>query len=110
MTAYEFIKKDDHYDYTPQGFNRYDMNQIAGEIGWRTRGPNFDTEAIRTHKEYEEAQNLYYEFTMSCNREEAMFWLKHWMDKAWAWKLRLREWEEYFYAAYDIYKSLEKGD
>ena len=89
------------------GFDRYDRNQIAGEIEWRNRGSNFDFDRLRKTNEYEEIKDLYYEFTMSGDREEAMAWLNHWMDKSWAWKSRVSEWETFFLAAYDIYKDLE---
>ena len=110
FTAYKFVKSEENRDYTPKGFNRYHRETVAAEIEWRNRGPNFDTDVLRRTSAYEEAEDLFYELTMSGSREEAMFCLRHWMDKAWAWQWREKNWEIFFLAAYYIYKKLEQEE
>ena len=111
MKAMDFVKQDERIDFTPRGLYRYDVNVEACNIEWRNRGENFDTENIKLRKseEYLEAQDLFYELTMSCTVQEAMFWLKQWMYKARAYagtKLDMKTWEAYYLAAFDIWHKL----
>ena len=61
--------------------------------------------------EYTMVEDMYYELTMSCNKDEAMAWMKTWMLWARAyWYDTLNEdWKSKFLAAFDIYMQLKKN-
>ena len=67
-----------------------------------------DTPSLRNSREYKTAQSLIIDETMSCDRDEAINWMKFYMKDA----LRQgngtknEELRAEFLAAYDLYKSL----
>lgn len=61
--------------------------------------------------EYKKAEDMYYELTMSCNKDEAMTWMKTWMlwARAYWYDTLNADWMSKFLAAFDIYMHLKKN-
>jgi len=79
----------------------YDANVLMYNAEHRTAD-------LRTNPIYENAKNRYIDETMSCNRQEAIAWMKHYMSESLTWGInnKDRRWQYSFAAAYDIFNSL----
>lgn len=105
MTAYEFTKFTPTFTCDAKA-RTYDTNMLASLLV--KRNPNKD---LRSQRCYKEAEDIYYELTMSCNKGEALAWLRYWMSNAIAYGLATNDtkWGYYFLAAYDIQNRLNRG-
>ena len=105
MTAYEFTRFD--VDFTAKvKAQAYDANVIALQIEYAHK-----EDSPREHEEYEDAKHTFIELTMSCDREEALGWMRFWMVNALAYGIatKERDWQYKYLAAYDLQKSIMKG-
>lgn len=104
MTAYEFTRFEPTFTYADRA-RVYDANMLASLLV--QRNPSKD---LRTQREYREAEDIYYELTMSCDRGEALAWLRYWMANAIAYGLTTKDtkWGYFFLAAYDIQSRLAR--
>ena len=66
---------------------------------------------IRNGKDYEDVDFRAHELTMSCDREEAIEWMKHWSIDAICYGIETKDlkWKSLFLATYDIYERLDGG-
>lgn len=102
MTAYEFTRfESDYTSKAKAGF--YDANIIASLLEQRNSGKD-----LRKQPEYKEADFVYFELTGSCDRQEAMSWMKYWMANAIAYGIQTGDtkWGYFFLAAYDLMQEL----
>lgn len=60
--------------------------------------------------DYQDARNWFIDTTMSCNKEEAINWMKYYMANAIAYGIETKnlDWRTKFLAAYDLHESLSK--
>ena len=98
MTAYEFTRFE--ADYTSKVRARtYDANMLASLLIQSNPGKN-----LREQPEYKDAEDMFYETTQSCNRDEAIGWLSYYRANAIAYGLATgdRAWGYFYLAAHDI--------
>lgn len=103
MTAYDFIKT----DYTKKAKHQtYQANTLAFLLIQSNPGKD-----LREQPEYKEAEDAFYDSTMSCNREEAINWMSYYQSNAIAYGLATNDtrWGYYFLAAFDIQQRLIKN-
>jgi hypothetical protein len=101
MTAYEFTRFT--ADYTAKEVaKKYDLGTLEFLINYHS------TENLRETPEYEEAKDIFYELTMSCNEAEAINWAKYWIMNAIAYgnQTKNKDWRQKFLAANDLYEYL----
>ena len=103
MTAYEFTRFEADRTYLLKA-KGYDIDVIAMKIDLA----NLSRNCFRDTVEYANAQDVFYDLTMSCNDKEALRWLGHWMLNAIAYASQTKDldWRIFFIAAYDIYNSI----
>ena len=101
MDAYEFTRFD--ADYTAKEATKdYDLKTIEYLIHY-----NNPTRDFRSEKEYEEAKDVFYDCTLSCDYDEAIRWMKYFVMNSIAYGNQTRDtkWMIFFLASYDIYKE-----
>ena len=103
MTAYEFTRFD--ADFT----SKVKVKDLM--FCTRTLASSIEkahTNNAREKAEYKDAENIFLDCTMSCNKSEAINWMKYWMSNAIAYGLQTRnpDWQYKFLAAYDLFNSL----
>lgn len=105
MTAYEFIKNDVSV-IDRKKVDLYDADMLVSILEKVNSGKN-----LREQKEYRDAWDSFIDCTMSCDRGEAIGWMRYWMGKAIAYGLetKRREWGYFFLAAYDLRRDLMRG-
>lgn len=82
----------------------YDINSLAELLIHKNM-------RIRETRKYQEEKNLALDRTMSCNRSEAINWLKHFMAEAISKsKDNIEDWEYSFLASYDIFVRLTNSN
>lgn len=103
MTAYQFTRFEADRVHTLKA-RGFDIDIIKMQIGLSNPNKNF----FRNTKEYKDAQNTYYDLTMSCSKEEAIEWMCRWMLNAIAYASQTKDlnWRVFFMAAYDIHAAL----
>lgn len=105
MTAYEFIKLKVSNN-SPRQAEMYDANVLERLLVYRNSGKD-----LRKQREYKEAEDAFYDCTMSCDRDEAKECMAYFMGKAIAYGLQTQDtkWGYFFLAAFDIHKRLIGG-
>ena len=102
MNAYEFTRFEADKVNTLKA-KGYDIDTVAYLIDYNNPDKNY----FRDTKEYQEAQDVFYELTMSCNLKERIGWMKRWMLNAIAYGFsKDLNWRAFFMAAYDIHSNL----
>ena len=83
------------------GVKLYDANCLAGIA--KNATPD-----LRTNTKYTNAKFRFIDETMSCNRQEAIAWMKHYMSEALTGGIDTKDksWQYSFIAAYDLYNEL----
>ena len=116
MKAQAVSTYDKYYRLNDRGFTRID---VISPDRWRTlNGKIFEARVLafiigdnlRATDLYEEHHDLQIEFTMSCNRQEAIRWMETWMMEAVAAGLGVEDFNlrAKFLAAYDLAKELRQ--
>lgn len=84
----------------------YEASVVAFKIEYSHK----DTD-LRQEQEYTDAKDCFVELTMSCDKDEAIAWMKGWMEDAIAYGIstKNRDWQHKFLAAYDLFNSLTEG-
>ena len=105
MTVYEFIKEEPNEIMLDKA-EIYDVDYLE-RLLVRTN----QHKDLREQDEYKKAQDIYIELTMSCDRGEAVGWMRYWMAKAIAYGLETKDkrWGYFFLAAYDLRRELARG-
>ena len=107
MTAYEFTRANAPIDMgakiKARGFGQDMLEKFKAQI-------ETNHSDIRQSAEYTESHDLFIELTMSCDKDEAIMWMKAWEYDAIAYGLSTKnlDWQHKFLAAYDICNSLTK--
>ena len=104
MTGYEFTKFS--ADYTSKvKAGSYEISVVAFQIEYSN--PEVD---FREDADYVDAKNWFLETTMSCNKREAINWMKYYMANAIAYGIQTKnkDWRTKFLAAFDLYNELTK--
>jgi len=101
MNAYEFTRMDIDFQ------SRIKAQAYEAKVLEMTIKARHDYD-IREDEEYKDAHDTFIELTMSCTKEEAIWWMKKWMADAIAYGLESQEcdWQHKFLAALDIFNSL----
>lgn len=104
MTAYDFIRLEPDRNNLRKA-DLYD----AGILEEILVGTNYNKN-LREQKEYKQAEGAFIDCTMSCDRDEAIGWMRYWMGKAIAYGLATKDknWGYFFLAAYDLRRHLIK--
>lgn len=104
MTGYEFTKFDaDHTSKVKaQG---YEACVVAMQCkqAYEKSGKTFWLES-----DYQDAKDAMIDVTMSCDREEAIKWMKYFMANAIAYGIQTKslDWRTKFLAAWDLFRGL----
>lgn len=105
MTAYQFTKYQNDRTHLLKA-KGYDIDTVAFMIDYNNPGKNY----FRDTAEYEDAKDVFYEVTSSCDKDEAIHWMQYFMLNAIAYGYtKDLNWRTYFMAAYDIFISLTDG-
>lgn len=104
MTGYEFTRFE--ADYTSKvKAQAYEASVVAMQAAhaFEVAGKNY-----KEDPDYQDAQNWFYETTMSCNDEEAKKWMEYYMRNAIAYGIETKnlDWRTKFLAAHDIFNEL----
>ena len=102
MNAYEFTRFDADYTYKARAY-ACETSVVALQIELAHK----DCDA-REQVHYTECKDVFIELTMSCNKQEAIKWMKYWMANALAYGIKTKnvDWQYKFLAAYDLFNSL----
>lgn len=105
MTGYEFIKFRPSQGYRNKA-ELYDADELKDLLLMRNKEKD-----LRDQRDYKDAQGAFIDCTMSCDREEAIGWMRFWMGKAIAYGLQThdKKWGYFFLAAYDLRSELING-
>lgn len=101
MTGYEFTRF--KADYTSKvKAQAYDTSVVAMKAKM-----SFENEDYK-NTDYEDAKDWFIDSTMSCNKDEAIGWMKYYMANAIAYGIQTRnlDWKTKFLAAYDLFNEL----
>lgn len=107
MNGYEFTRFE--ADFTSKSKARaYEASVVAMQVMhiYESNSKDYKDEA-----DYIDAKNWFYETTMSCNKAEAINWMKYYMANAIAYGIQTKnlDWRTKFLAAYDIFNELTGG-
>lgn len=98
MIGYDFVKK---YNTQTREIPQYKMNELAKkvEMSFVKAGDSYQND------DYYDSQEWMMEVTSSCDKEEAIDWMKYFMDKAviYGKKEKNKDWKTKYLAAYDMY-------
>lgn len=105
MTAYEFINariKRNSLVYS----DWYKPSHLEKILIDSNKGKD-----LRKQREYQDAQDMFIDVTMSCDMEEAIGSLEFFREKAVAYGLETKDknWGYFFLAAYDLEKRLKEA-
>lgn len=102
MTGYEFTKFESNYTCRVKAA-KYEASVVAMKCKDAFKGLDYTA-----HPDYKDAQNWFYETTMSCNNEEVKRWMEYYMCNAIAYGIETKnlDWRTKFLAAYDIFSDL----
>ena len=107
MNGYEFTRFD--ADFTSKvKAKAYEASVVAMQVKHI-----FEADFIDYHEkaDYIDAKGWFYETTMSCDKNEAINWMKYYMANAIAYGIQTKnlDWRTKFLAAYDIFNELTGG-
>lgn len=104
MNAYEFTRMDIDFNAKMKA-KAYDAKVVAFQAkrAFEAAGVNYKETA-----EYKDAKNWFVETTMSCDRGEAMNWMKFYMANAIAYGIQTKnlDWRDKFLAACDLFNEI----
>ena len=104
MTGYEFTRFE--ADFTSKvKAQAYEASVVAMKIkeAFQKSGKNFWEEA-----DYKDAKDWFIDSTMSCDKQEAINWMKYYMANAIAYGIETKnlDWRTKFMAAWDLFRGL----
>ena len=104
MNGYEFTRFE--ADFTSKvKAQGYDCREVARQAAraWELRGKDYSLDP-----DYEDARDWFIETTMSCNRSEALNWMKYYMANAIAYGIMTKnlDWKTKFLAAWDLFHEI----
>ena len=104
MTGYEFVKLEMSRSNMRKA-ELYDARELENLLVRMNKNKD-----LREQKEYKDAEDAFIDCTMSCERSEAIGWMRYWMGKAIAYGLETKDkrWGYFFLAAYDLRRELAK--
>ncbi len=105
MTGYEFTRFE--ADFTSKTKSQaYDASTVAFQIGYNNPGVDF-----RQDSDYADAKDWFCDSTMSCDKKEAINWMKYYMANAIAYGIQTKnlDWRTKFLAAWDLFNELTDG-
>lgn len=105
MTGYEFIKVKINRRNLERA-EMYDANELEKLLIRMNKNKD-----LREQRDYKDAQDAFIDCTMSCDRGEAIGWMRAWIGKAIAYGLETKDtkWGYFFLAAYDLRRELARG-
>ena len=107
MTGYEFTRFE--ADFT----NKVKSQAYEASVVAMQAMHNFEicNEDYKENADYIDAKNWFVETTMSCDKDEAVNWMKYYMANAIAYGIQTKnlDWRTKFLAAWDLFKSLTDG-
>ena len=107
MTGYEFTRFEADYTCKAKA-QRYEASIVAMHAR-----KSFDDAFVDYTKDadYIDAREWFIETTMSCNKKEAIEWMKYYMANAIAYGIQTKnlDWKTKFLAAYDIFIELTQS-
>lgn len=107
MNGYEFTRFESNFT-SKQKAQFYDAGVVRMQAVRAFENQGID---YKTLPDYEDAKHWFIETTMSCNKNEAIEWMKYYMSNAIAYGIQTKnlDWRTKFLAGYDIFNSLTKG-
>ena len=102
MTGYEFTRFESDFTSKVKA-QAYEASVVAFQIEYDNPGVDFKQDA-----DYIDAKDWFIETTMSCDKDEAINWMKYYMANAIAYGIQTKslDWRTKFLAAWDLFKEL----
>lgn len=103
MNGHDFTRID--VDFTAKiKARKYSFNEVAVRLERAVNG----LANLRVTEDYEDAKYWFVDTTMSCDLEEAIGWMKFYMENAIAYGIQTKnlDWRTKFLAAYDLFNEL----
>lgn len=106
MNGYDFTRFSADFTATLKAKKFYDVDELANKITESNPGVDF-----RQNADYKDAEHWFIETTMSCDKDEAVDWMKYYMANAIAYGIQTKslDWRTKFLAAHDLFVSLTGG-
>lgn len=103
MTGYEFTRFESDFTVRAKAKKYACDSKTVQMMCAKALGDNF-----KEDPDYQDAKHWFVETTMSCDTDEAINWMKYYMENAIAYGIETKnlDWRTKFLAAYDLFNSL----
>lgn len=105
MSGYEFTRFEADFTNKAKAHGYACEARVIHDMCVKALGDDFRNDA-----DYKDAKFWFIETTMSCDKEEAINWMKYYMENALAYGIETKnlDWRTKFLAAYDILQGLTR--